>query len=323
MKRKPNWNNEELEILKNFYGNEERNIIENLLPNRNWEGIQLKASELKIKRLNYFTIEDLQFIKNNYMSMSSRKIAKTLGRHRGNIEQKAREMGFVKQEKWTNEDIDLLKDNFGKFTVDEISKNVLFNRTSSSIYHMIQTLDLQEKTERYINVSNDELIEKMKNICETLGRTIMNRELTYFGLPSPKLFVDRFGSYSNFCKICDLIPNTGFVKAMKLIDKNGQKCLSNAEKIISDFLFDNNFNYKKEFPYNKIIDSCITRMRCDWFLNSKIVVEYFGMERHKKYKEKMNRKIKLCQDNNIILIPIYDRDIISDIYKQKLLPFIK
>ena len=42
----------------------------------------------------------MKFIKDNYMNMSSSKIAKILNRNSGNIEQKAREMGFVKQEKW-------------------------------------------------------------------------------------------------------------------------------------------------------------------------------------------------------------------------------
>ena len=230
MSKYPNWNKDEIEILHQHYNNKERSFIENLLPNRSWQSIQIKSSKLGITRLNYFTKEEIIFIKDNYENMSFTKIGKILNRNSGNIQQKVKEMGFVKQEKWSIKDIELLKNNFGKFTVDEISKNILSKRTSSSIYHMIQVLNLQERTNRYINISDDELIYKMKTICNRLGRTIMNKELTYFDLPSSKLFVNRFGSYINFCKICELEPNTGFVKAVKLFDKNGEKCLSNAEK---------------------------------------------------------------------------------------------
>lgn len=322
MSKNPNWTNEELKILYDFYEDKDREFIEKLLPNRNWQGIQIKAARLKLYRLNYFTEDDLKFIKENYMTMSSPKIGKILNRHRGNIESKAREMGFIKQEKWGEKDVEILKDNFGKFTVKEISKNFLPNRTLSSIYHMVQTLNLQEKTNRYFDTTNEELIEKMKFICYKLGRTITSKELTYFDMPCAPLFVKRFGSYSKFCELCGLQANTGYVKASKLIDKRGEKCLSNAEKLISDFLFDNNFTYKKETPYKNFINSHKTKMRCDWFLNNEIVVEFFGMARHKKYKERMIKKINLCKENKIVLIEIYEKDLISDSYKEKLLPFL-
>jgi len=37
----------------------------------------------------------------------------------------------------------------------------------------------------------------------------------------------------------------------------------------------------------------------------------------------MKIKIDLCKENNIMLIEIYDKDIVSDNYKKKLIPFIK
>lgn len=323
MAKNPKWTNEDLNLLKENYNSKTREDLEKMFPGRNFQAIQIKANRLGVHRLNYFTEKDIEFIRNNYENMTTVEMGKILGRNKTNVQQKAKEMGFFKQENWSDEENQRLIKNFEGNSVDELSEKFFKNRTKSAIYHQIQQLGLQNKTNRYESFSDDYFIEKMKFIYNKIGRVLMSRELCEFDMPSPQLFVTRFGSYSNFCKACGLEPNTGYIKHQKTLDKKGDICLSLSEKIISDFLFDNGFIYLKEIPYKKLIPSYLGKMRCDWLLNGNVVVEFFGMSRHKKYKTRMENKINLCSENNIKLIELYEQDLLNEKYKEKLNPFIK
>ena len=110
--------------------------------------------------------------------------------------------------------------------------------------------------------------------------------------------------------MADLEVNTGIIKRKTYLSKNGDLCLSGAEKKITDFLIDNNISFLKEVPYYKIVnDESCGKMVSDWVLGDGTVVEYFGMDRHKEYAEKMKRKIELCKRNNVVLIEIFDKEL--------------
>ena len=46
----------------------------------------------------------------------------------------------------------------------------------------------------------------------------------------------------------------------------------------------------------------------DWFINNKIVVEYFGLN-SESYNAKTKNKILLCKENNIPIISLFQKDI--------------
>jgi hypothetical protein len=310
MAKNPNWTKEELKILYDFYETGTVKELENLLPNRNFQGIRIKANRLDLHRLNYFKEEEIEFIKDNYQNMSSREIAKILNRHFGNIEQKAREMGFIKQEFWTQDDSNILKDSFGKYDVEYISNNILKNRTKSSIYHQCQILGLSKETNRY---TRDELLDLLMNLSKKLERTPTCLELTKYGLPTNDAYLRCFGSYNTACEILGLdINGTIFHQTKYYYSKNMDICRSKSEQIITNFIIDHNISYKMDKSYKSIckIGDC-GRKRYDWLFDKNIVVEYFGLNRHKKYQEKMRQKIELCRINNFRLIQVFDKDILK------------
>lgn len=321
MAKNSDWTEKEkLLLIKNYQDRSKEEILK-IFPERSWQGIQIQASKLGVYRLNYFTKEETDIIKENYYNVSSGKIAKIINRSIANVEKKARELGLIKKEKWSEKEIYLLRKNFGFFTVLEIKKKIIKNRTLGSINHMIQLLSLQKNKKRYSDVSDEEIIDKFKSVCLKEGRTINAKELSKFDLPSSTVISKRFGSYGKFCEKSQVAVNTGYVKTYKNISILKEVCLSNSEKIICDFLYNNKIEYIKEVPYSKIIESYNGKLRSDWLLKNGVVIEFFGMERNKRYKEKIIKKIDLCNKNGIILIEIYEKDLNK--LNEKIFPFIK
>ena len=54
MSKFDNWTDEEINILNIYYEKESRINIENMLKNRAWQAIQIKANRLGLHRMNYF-----------------------------------------------------------------------------------------------------------------------------------------------------------------------------------------------------------------------------------------------------------------------------
>lgn len=302
------WSTEEDKILKNNYKTREKDFILNLLPKRNWVAIQIRAKRLGVTRLNYYTKNDINFIKKNYVKMKSAKLSEYLGRSIRAIEKKARELGLNKQEKWNSKDVEFIRKNISKMTAGEISKEL--KRTRGSVYHKIQELSLQKKTKRYNTMSDSKILRLLHSVFIELGRTPTRGELLLYNIPSEGVLVSRFGSYGKACILAGIPINQGMVSTKILVDKNNNKCFSNSEKRISDFFIENNIEFSKEVLYSKLSnDKSFGKMRVDWLLKDRTLVEYFGMSRNKKYKKSMNKKIRLCETNDLRLISIIDREI--------------
>jgi hypothetical protein len=308
MAKNSNWSDEEEQILRAFYGKTNKGKILSLLPNRSWIGIQGHASKLGINRMNYFSELDMEFIKENFMIMTREEIGEHLNRHPQSITIKAKELGLIKKSRWNDDDENFLRNNFGIIGLEEISKKI--GKTVSSIYHRIQHLNLQRKTERYSNISDGDLLKNLNSVARKIKRTPLRNELSGFGLPSEIVFSARFGSYGEACLLAGLEINQGMSSGQKHFSKQGHLCLSRAEQKITDFLIDNSICFEKEIPYCEITnDNDCGKMICDWLLHDGTIVEYFGMDRNLKYKNKMDRKIGLCKRNGLNLIKVLDRDI--------------
>jgi len=303
------WEKEEDDILIKHYNSGSKEFILSLLPNREWESIRIRANRINLKRLNYFTNNELDFIKNNWEIMTIVEMGSLLNRSPKNIGEKAKKMNLsIKQEKWSEDDDFILKNNFGIYSVDYISKFVLPNRTKSSIYHRCQELNLSNNTNRY---SKDELLISLKELSEKLGRTPTIIELPYYGLAHYSAYTRAFGSYNNVCLLLGIeINKTIFKQSAHYFSKNGDICYSKSEQIITDFLIDNNIHFIKDKYYSSICkNGDCGRKRFDWLIDG-VIVEYFGLSRNKKYQRRMQEKINLCNLNNINLLQIFDKDIL-------------
>jgi hypothetical protein len=310
MAKNPKWTKEEDNFLISFYKTEEKDYIMKNLPIRNWYGITIRANKLGLHRMNYFTTEEIDFIKNNRQSMDSIEIGLYLNRSSDVIKNKSIELGLCVQENWTEEERNILINNFGIYDIEYISKNLLKNRTKSSIYHQCQILKISKNNIKY---EKETLLALLKELSEKLGRTPLCSELAFYGVPSAYIYLKYFGGYNNACEILDLDINaTIFNQTKYYYSKNNDVCRSKAEQIITNFLIDNKIDYIMDKQYNSICNvGCPGKKRYDWLLKDNIVVEYFGLNRNKKYQEKMKFKIELCLLNNIELIQIFDKDILK------------
>ena len=92
------WTEDELNIMKKYYSILPKEDIQKLLPNRTWNSIILKGSNLKIKSLHYlsekYSEEEENFIKENFGKMTDAEIAKAIGKTIHGICDKRRLLGL-------------------------------------------------------------------------------------------------------------------------------------------------------------------------------------------------------------------------------------
>lgn len=305
------WNENEIELLFSNYENGTKELLMSLFPDKTYHQIQMKGKSLGLNKNNrYYTLEEENFIKDNYFKLRSGEIGRILNKSSKAINTKAKIMGLVKQLKWNDAEIEKLKYYYGKETVEYISKNILIGRTEYSIHHKSIEIGLQNTQPSYENITKDELIMMLANFFNEKGRTPFKEELGNDGFPSYFAFTNNFGNYSSACILAGIPINTGLFRGKICYSKNGDKCYSAAEKRITDFLIDNNIYYEKEVFYSDIFkDESVGKIRCDWILNDYSVVEYFGLSKFEEYKKKMEIKRELCYFHNVNLIEIFENDL--------------
>lgn len=325
--RTKHWGEKEIEILKEVYPTRNWELILSSIPNHPKSSIVTMASELGIKSKGHFwTKQELTILKENYTYGSVKEICDLLpDKTYPAITTKARKMGFTTRKYWTNEDNELLKELFPLLVTRELVK--VLGRTNEAIQVQANKLGLCKDTAKYKKRKDDiaekELIAKLIEFAEELGRTPMEQDLNERpDMPGVLSYHRRFGSYVKACFIAGLKPNYrayGENEIRTYQATNGDICYSAAELKITEFLISNNISFQKEVFYRDIMqDDRCNGKKCDWLLGENIIVEYFGMHTKDFYKVKMDVKFQLCTDNNIRLIPIYVYDLgkLKDIFKE-------
>jgi hypothetical protein len=272
-----------------------------------------KASKLKIKRSNfYWTDENIQYLKYNYKTLSYSEMAKSLNKTSEAITQKAYRIGLLEpiDGKWIADDIDYLIEHYSFMDNKELS--IYFKRSIQSIIDKAISLDLKKKVfnKKY---NPNEFLDNVKIFANELGRTPLMSEIFNQNWGMTNASINRyFGGYRNVCKILDLDININIFGSVKPMykSKNNDLCWSKAEMIITNFFIDNNIIYKKEVYYKDYSsDARFNNKTADWIINDNIFIEYFGMMDKEYYYIKAQNKINLCNENNIILIPLISSDL--------------
>jgi len=301
------WTNEEDLILKNNYGIKNKKEIESILPNRSWNAIYVRASRLHVNSFRMYKDEEKSFIKDNYGKMAIEEISEKIGKPIDSIKRRVREFGIMEQEIWTDDEDMILKNSFGKFTVKHISQNILMNRSESSIYHRCQILGLSNSKKHY---SKEYLLNALLQLSKALNKTPTCIDLKIHGLPSCAVYKRKFGSYHTACEKLELDLNATIYNHTKnYFSKNNDVCRSKAEQSITNFFIDNGVKYIIDGSYKEYFNiKEFGKKRYDWIVDD-VAIEYFGLVKSKKYKDRMKFKIDLCSRNNIELIQIYEKDL--------------
>lgn len=316
------WNEERVNILKEFYSNDSWEDLYLRLGTNNRMAIQSKASKLRIKRNikdenvslpsrsgEFTEIEDDYIIK-NYNNMKAKDIAVNLNRGLNQIYKRVQILN-IKKEQWSEQDIKILKQIYPDFSNEYLVNNYFKNKTSSSVGMMAKKLMLKKNSEKNNKIFNkDDLLFDLKQLSEKLGRTPYMADLIGRDMPSEITYRRYFGTYSKACILCGLVPNSKcFGASVGCVSSNGDKCDSNAEYVITEYLIANNIPYTKEVRYSDYSNhkDCNTKT-CDWVIDG-VFVEYFGLPEKEYYFKKMEVKRCILKDSNIELIELFRNDL--------------
>lgn len=205
--------------------------------------------------------------------------------------------------------------------ITKISKetNEYIYSTESYLNHFGTLHNLQElcgfdKTIPGKGATREEFIEKLQWLGEILGRKPVQADLKlYTGIPSGKAYSNEFGSF----KVA--LNEAGFKKQRILKTKNGVKCNSTYELKLAQVLESYKISFKNEVYYKDVIPNFNRKYRFDFVIdinNKKYYIELFGIEGNELYEQRKQDKIRICEENNIPLIQLYQSDIYSKTNKE-------
>lgn len=290
--------------------------------------ILLKRNNVEYLKSDFWWSElDTQVLIDYYEGSSKEFLEKKLDKKWKTISKKARTLGlkryrsngevYVANDLITEEERTFILENFENMTITQMAHTI--NRTCYLVVKVCRDNNLSEFKMRKNpeDFTNEFLLEKLKELGKEFGRCPTTGEIQKSrDLPSIDTYYDRFGTFSNACEMAGFVFNSG-TYGIGCYSKNGDKCLSIREQIITNFLIDNRVAYEKEKYYHEIIDTLNENIVMDWYLEDfHTVVEFFGLN-NKEYNKKTKRKIKLCKNNEINIIAIYEKDMskLGEIFK--------
>ena len=317
------WNDEKINILKRDYERGDWNKLLSDLDTNNDATIHEKAYKLGLKRCFYaVTNQEEKFIIDNFYNMSAEEISQILKRPLQKIQRKISRLKLDNNYfQWSEDETNLLKKVYAKYSNHDLQRMFFPNFSEKRISTRAEFFNLKKDYDKN-RFKNDDILRLLKKVYVEIGRTPIVKELKKYGLPSSATFKKYFGGYMAACILADIPINNNKIFSRGIyLSKNNDICFSASEVIISDFLYENNIIYKKEVYYKNISsDKRFKNWQLDWLLFDGTVVEFFGLKTA-EYLEKMNKKIELCNINDLNLISLYDSDInkLSTVFQKYLL----
>ena len=157
--------------------------------------------------------------------------------------------------------------------------------------------------------TRDEMLDDFNKLFIKLNRipTVKDLDNSNGETSNWSTYIRHFDSIENICKILNIDYDKYYINkspGKSCLDKNGGKCRSFMECIITNYYIDNNIIYEKEPSYSDFIENDTRRL--DWKLtvnNKYYWVEFAGMyypnkmysHINKKYVKKIDGKIKVLK----------------------------
>ena len=304
------WTDEDIIFLKEHYATTSWDTIEGYLK-RSRQDIYCKASELGLKRENYFWEDsEIELIINMYkQDCCINDIYDALNQKHTirAIITKLHKLNIASQKNyWSEEEDELLIKYYDKIRLEELIFKFP-NRTKEALINRAKKLNI--KNVYFWSENEDQLI---KDNYEFMGDMEMSEMMDNRTWRSVKWRREQLGLYRK-------LGNTIGTMCKSI---NNDICHSMGEKFITDYFIKNNINYIKddeELRYKNYLTNDNTNRLFDWILfigDEMIFVEYFGMYRknprcmaEEKYKINTDKKIHDCKIANINLFCIYPHHI--------------
>lgn len=272
------------------------------------ERLLIEHSERSVV-LKTWTQLEIEFLTQNYNKYSNQSLSILLNKSISAILSKASKLNLT-QSKWSNEEKEYLRLHYSHKTNKQLG-NIL-NRPPASIGIIARKMGLKKEAGlQYHNL--EEYIIKLQEYAQQLGRTPLYVETEQFDWCIPTASLSRYiGGYREACKLANLQLNHGLFNEQKsfLYSKNNDLCWSQGEVAITNYFIDNQITYFREVRYSDFINDirCHTKTS-DWLIYDNVFVEYFGLMSKEFYRIKAEQKIQICQDNQIKLITLTEKDL--------------
>ena len=153
--------------------------------------------------------------------------------------------------------------------------------------------------------TRDEMLDDFNKLFIKLNRipTVKDLDKNNGETSNWSTYIRHFDSIENICKILNIDYDKYYINkspGKSCLDKNGGKCRSFMECIITNYYIDNNITYEKEPSYSDFIENDTRRL--DWKLtvnNKDYWVEFAGMYYPNKMYSHINEKYVKKIDNKI------------------------
>jgi len=263
---------------------------------------------------------EIQYLIDNYQSKNDKEIAEYLNRTERGVSYKRNELKLFRQSQkqfWEQFEIDYLKNNFYNTPQEEIESFLHYRKWETIRAYATKVLHLDRKNYLY-----KYQLDNGMRICRRCNELLLENEDNFFKSRN---------SFRSYCKKCwtelhyEKVYGENFKEVhyelyKNLYDLNNEKCDSIPEKIITNWLIENNISFIKHPYYKNYIQEEKTFRKFDWVIhvdNKSYYVEYFGLwdvnsnnAYLKLYTYKAKKKIKLLYkngliDNSILIFP-YD-----------------
>lgn len=323
------WTTEEIQILKEIYSIKEWDEILKLLNNHNKESIITKASDLKIKKENYYwleediqklikakednkTIDEIYIILNKKFSITSiyTKISKLK----------------LSNAIWTIEEIEYLKNNYDKVPLDEICqylknrkrRNIVMKATNDlSLTGFLTWTDIEDNfiKNNYLNMTDLEMTKYLEN--RTWRSIKWRREKLDMERPTSNSYgigcINKEGevfSSQNEMMVYEFIKSFDKLKYIKNIGTNHNK----KGKYV--FELDDSYEYNRFYPDFVIEYININNKKIKLLIP--VIIEFYGMARFDRkdsviinnYNKKTLEKERFYKSkNDIYYIGVFPEDI--------------
>lgn len=161
--------------------------------------------------------------------------------------------------------------------------------------------------------TREDLVGKIKDFYDTNRRIPLKKELNAW-----RIYTAHFRSWNKAIQAAGFDTNP-VLFSKKFIATDGHKCDSFTEKIIDEWLYQNDIEHERHMRYGR------TKLTADFFIKPDILIEFFGLAGvQRNYDQIIERKKGLAKKLGYQLIEIYPDDIYSkNRLDQLLLPLLK
>lgn len=263
--------------------------------------------------------------------MSDKEIASQLNRSESAVSRRRQTLKLFRESKHIKKHTkrsDFIVITNPKYKKCKICENIFLN---TSEYFYRDRKGLRSHCKKCNQEKQSEIRRSKGAFTKELKQEKLKQNLSYCGKCKTWKSIDSFhldcgdlNKIHRWCKDCEVVYyreyylknifGDNFIEEYKsknshLFDRNGEKCDSTSEKIISDWFIENNIFYIKSPLYKNHIENEQSNKKFDWLIRAngnEYLVEYFGLWDTQaknnylyKYTKKAKKKIKLLYKNNL------------------------